>query len=95
MSQKHRKAARRHATIRAWERYGLVLAPADLLEVEKRIWAGKAEWIEDQRDMRQVYRARVKKRKCVVIFDIRLDAIVTVLPDAWATKRKRQQRRAA
>lgn len=90
----HAQCAQRHAMRRAWQRYGLAVALADLRAAERRIWAGDADWLCDCADMQQAFRVRLKERRVVVIFSIPLGVIVTVLPSAaWVRELRDPARR--
>lgn len=73
--------AHRHAQRRAWRRFGLAVGEPELREAEQDIWAGRAEWIADLKPMRQAYWVALKGRRVVAVFDIHIEAIVTVLPN--------------
>lgn len=91
MEYSHREASRIHAVKRAWHRFGIAISVAELVELEKLIWAGKAKWIRDQPDMRSVYRLTVRGKDVYPVFDISLDAIVTFLPcEMWADRSERR-----
>lgn len=84
--QRWAQNCRRHLCRRAFQRFGLALAVPDIIEAEGRIWSGDADWLVDFHKMRSAYRVRLKDRSVIAIFDIRLEAIVTCLPDSPATK---------
>lgn len=92
------EAARTHAAHRAWERHGLAIALPDLHAAEKRIWVGRAKWLEDQisrrGNLRQAFQTKLKGRLVVVVFDIHIEAIVTVLPNAAKVGMETKGRRA-
>lgn len=76
--------AHRHATRRAWQRFGLAVSEPELKVAEQRIWNGAAEWLADLKPMRQAYRVKLRHgdpKRVIVVFDIHIEAIVTCLPD--------------
>lgn len=76
----HEAAARTHCWRRAWQRFGLALSIADIRDLERQITSGRAEWIMDQRQMRTVYWVRRDEKRMIGVFDIKLWALVTILP---------------
>jgi len=77
----HRANCRAHAKDRAWRRYGLVLGERELRDMEALIWQGKAKWIADGRKtLCQIYAIRHRKRRLLVVFNIKMEIIVTFLP---------------
>lgn len=79
----HRTRARNHAIRRLWQRFGIALATPELVDLERRIWAGRAKWQKACRGMRQAYRLVLRGRQLVAVFDIHLDCIVTIMPVGW------------
>jgi len=89
---KRQQNARRHVEKRAWQRFGLAVAPADLIAAEQAIWRGDADWIGDFTPMRQAYWVKLKNKRVVAVFDIHLEIIITVLPsEAWLWSRTAQR----
>ena len=65
----------------------MAVGEPEMRQAEADIWAGKAEWIADQRKMRSAYRVTIRAKKVIVIYDIHLDVIVTLLPnELWVTE---------
>jgi len=92
----HADSARVHAMRRAWQRHGLAIAQADLTAAERRIAWGDATLICKCVRNRQAYRVKIKDSRLVVIFDLTLEAIVTVLPsESWIRELKHPARRGA
>lgn len=73
-------ACRLHCWRRAWQRFGLALSLNDLLDLERQITSGRAEFIVDQKAMRSVYWVRRDDKRMIGVFDIKLWALVTILP---------------
>lgn len=100
----HRDAARRHAVVQAWRRFGIALGEPDLAAVEATIRAGKATWVVDQirtdgagtirGGVRAAYEVALRKRIVVAIFDVGLDAVVTLLPSREWIGREEPEKRA-
>lgn len=95
MKYDHRTACRIHAVKRAWERFGLALHIKDVQDLERKIWQGKAVWLEDQANMDSLYAMTVRGREMVVVFNITLDCIKTFLPrrdrayQRWMDRRRK------
>lgn len=76
----HEAAARTHCWRRAWQRFGLALSISDIRDLEHQIVSGRAEWIMDQKALRTVYWVRRDEKRMIGVFDIKLWALVTILP---------------
>lgn len=95
----HIDAARHHTCKRLWQRFGLAFSPADVKQLEGVIVDGHADWVADQPEKRRsVYHLRIArpdwKRDIYAVFDIRLWAVVTVLPcEQWVGRKKCRPKR--
>lgn len=89
--ERHCASARVHASRRMWQRFGLVVAQNELQLIEREIWAGQAEHVADLDGPRQAWRVKHRGRAMVLVFDIRLDAVVTALPNkTWLREYRRE-----
>ena len=68
-----------HFIKRFAERYGIVLQYDDVAELCTKILCGKFECIEVQPRQRRLYSATVKDKSCILVFDTRVNALITVL----------------
>lgn len=93
-TERHRFVARTHACKRIWQRFHVAMNLAELGRLEDLIRQGgaRAEWILDLEGPRQAYALAIGRRRAVVIFDIRLDAIATALANEnWLREYRRDQ----
>ncbi|MFA5489192.1 MAG: hypothetical protein WC284_08235 [Candidimonas sp.] len=77
----HKRNSQTHTLRRAFERFGFIPTTDELKNIKSKIWKGTATWIRDTENCpRQVYQVELRNVKMKVVFDIRLDEIVTCLP---------------
>lgn len=74
------KAQRRHARVRAMERYGMELGPATRGRIIDAIRTGRSSMVERQTLRVSVHDVTIDERIVRVVYDRRRKEIVTFLP---------------
>lgn len=82
-------AVHAHARRRAWQRLGLVMSDGELAQLAAACLARQPVAVTPGRRERPVYRLRWRGRLAWVVLDLRLSAVVTILPGPpWSQVRR-------